>query len=142
MFRINAANELEISVVRMTQQIHRIATVWAERSNRSLATLGTRLTNDSRFFDKMAAGGTCTTKTFEKFLTFFRDAANWPDNVIPQAAADLLDNFENIASEVNAGVAKCHGGDAVASHGDGDSDDRPAPSTGLSGQMSREGAAV
>jgi transcriptional regulator with XRE-family HTH domain len=39
-------------------------------------------------------------------------------------------------------VAECHGGDAVAGHGDGDSVACGAASTGLSGQMSRQGAAL
>jgi hypothetical protein len=147
-FRIMRTNDLEIMSVRMTEQIHAIAQIWGALQKRSLATLGTRLTNDSRFFDKMASGGTCTTKTFEKFLTFFRDASNWPNNVIPQAAVELLDNFENIASESHA--VECHGGDAAASVGDDENrmdhgarntaaDD--AASTGQIGQMSREVAA-
>jgi hypothetical protein len=122
----------------MTEQLHLIATLWAGLSGQSLATLGSKQQGDSRFFARIASDGSCTTRSFEKFLTFFRDAANWPDNVIPQAAADLLDNFENIASAANAEVAQCHGGDAVASHSDVDSGDGASASTGYLGEMSRE----
>jgi hypothetical protein len=105
----------------MTEQLHIIATLWAGLSGQSLATLGSKQQGDSRFFARLAGDGSCTTRSFEKFLTFFRDATNWPDNLIPQAALDLLDNFENIASAAKAEVAQCHAGDAVASHGDADS---------------------
>jgi hypothetical protein len=110
---------LEFVALRMTHQIHAVATVWAAQSVRSLATLGTKLTNDSRIFDKLAANGTCTTKTFEKLLSYFRNPMNWPDRVIPADAAALLENFENIAS---AEPAQCQGADACASAPDSPAD--------------------
>lgn len=122
----------------MTDQLHAIATIWAVASARSLQTLGTKVNSDGQFFDKISSNRTCTVATFEKFLTFFRDAANWPDNVIPQGAAELLENFENIASAADAEVVQCHGGDAVAFHGDTNTDSDSSASTGLSQEMSRE----
>lgn len=53
--------------------------------------------NDGKFFDRLAAGTMPRIGTIEKFLAFFRDGANWPDNVIPLQAAELLDRLENIA---------------------------------------------
>lgn len=135
--------------MRMTDQLLQLATIWGDVSRRSLSRLATRVQNDGRFFDRLQETGTCTTKTFEKFLTFFRDAGNWPDNIIPQAALELLDNFENIASEGRA--AECHGDDASASAGDaGNGLDHAAantaadaaPSTGQIGQMSRDEATL
>lgn len=133
----------------MTEQLHIIATLWAGLSNQSLATLGSKQQGDSRFFARLAGDGSCTTRSFEKFLTFFRAATNWPDNVIPQAAADLLDNFENIASAASAEVAAPQGGGAIASDGDAvldhaatDSSTSHDASTGQSDQMSHEGLAV
>jgi hypothetical protein len=117
--------------MRMTEQLIALGECWSDASKRSLSRLATRVQNDSKFFDRLAQTGTCTTATFEKFLTFFRDAANWPDAVIPQAAAELLDNFENIAS-------------AAAAEGEGpvhaavDSADAATASTGCLDEMSRQ----
>lgn len=125
--------------MRMTDQLHAIASIWAGLSKQSLSTLGSKLQNDSRFFARLSNEGSCTTRSFEKFLSFFRDASNWPDAMIPQGAAELLDNFENIAHEAAAEEGECHGGDAAVGHYDDADSDAGAPwSTGQSGDLSPE----
>lgn len=84
--------------MRMKDQLIRLATIWATVSSRSVARLATIVVADGKFFDRIGARGKdLQTETFEKFLSFFRDGANWPDGRIPQTAVDLLDNFANIA---------------------------------------------
>lgn len=90
----------------MIDQLMRLASIWAETNDRSLARLATLVANDGSLFTRLDAGGRLTTETFEKFLLFFRDGANWPDERVPQEAADLLDNFENIAVETAASTGK------------------------------------
>lgn len=80
-------------------QLLRLADIWAAASGRSQARLATIVVNRGHFFEALAKGGDCGTETFEKFLHYFRDGANWRDGRIPQEAADLLDNFANIAVE-------------------------------------------
>lgn len=80
-------------------QLVRLADIWATESGRSLARLATIVVNRGHFFEALAKGGDCGTETFEKFLHFFRDGANWPDGRIPQNAVVLLDNFASIAVE-------------------------------------------
>ncbi len=84
--------------MRMIDQLVHLATIWADANSRSRSRLATLVVNDGKFFDKIEMQGAgCTVATFEKFLLFFRDGANWPDGRIPEAACDLLDNFSNIA---------------------------------------------
>ena len=90
----------------MTDQLLRLGTIWSEVSERSLATLGSKVANESGLFARLADGKDCNTGTIEKFLSFFRDGANWPAGRVPQDACDLLDNFENIAVEASASTGK------------------------------------
>jgi hypothetical protein len=83
--------------LRITDQLLELGTIWARVSDRSLATLASKVANDSGLFVRLSGGKEVNTGTFEKFLHFFRDEANWPDGTVPQAAAALLVNFENIA---------------------------------------------
>lgn len=80
-------------------QLVRLAEVWSATDGRSLARLSTIVADNGRFFGQLnRPGSTCTVATFEKFLSFFRDPANWPGGDIPGDAADLLGNFANIAT--------------------------------------------
>ena len=85
--------------MRLIDHLTGVARIWATNRNRSTARLATIVINDGKFFVKVARGGGCTVATFEKFLMFFRDGKNWPDNVIPLDAAELLERLENIASD-------------------------------------------
>ena len=104
-----------------------LAECWAQTTGRTLVALGGVVVNDGKFIARMRAGSNPTTETFERFLAFFRDGSNWPDNVIPMAAADLLDRLENIA--VEEGAASCM--PSPTEHGSGGS-------TGQAGDVSRE----
>lgn len=88
--------------MRIVDQLVRLAGIWSVENDRSVSRLATIVADDGKFFTRIEAGGRLTTETFEKFLTFFRDGANWPAGRIPAEAADLLDNFENIAVEAAA----------------------------------------
>lgn len=88
--------------MRLVDHLQELARLWGEASGRSLSRLATRVVNDGDFFRRLDRGGGFKDATFEKFLGFFRDGANWPDNVIPLAAVELLDRLENIAVEGEA----------------------------------------
>lgn len=90
----------------MIEHLRRLGEIWSGASGLSLARLGTVVVNRGHFFAGLEGGKDCGTETFEKFLLFFRDGANWPDERVPQEAADLLDNFENIAVETAASTGK------------------------------------
>lgn len=93
--------------MRIAEQLVRLAEIWCEANDRSLSRLATIVINRGHFFDSdhdtMARS---SMQTFEKFLTFFRDGGNWKGGRIPSAAVDLLDNFENIATEASASTVK------------------------------------
>lgn len=81
-------------------QLVRLGEIWSETNGRSLARLSTIVANNGQLFTQISKpGATCTVATYAKFLSFFRDGANWPDGRIPHAATELLDNFANIATE-------------------------------------------
>lgn len=83
----------------LTDYLSALADQWSKATGRTLVALGTQVANDGKFFARLAAGSAPRTPTWEKFLAFFRDGANWPDNRIPLAAADLLDQLSNIRTE-------------------------------------------
>lgn len=109
----------------MIDQLVHLATIWADANSRSRSRLATLVVNDGKFFDKVEMQGAgCTVATFEKFLLFFRDGANWPEGRIPEAACDLLDNFSNIALTSSAHPGEtgiCAGEDGTVSPPDGES---------------------
>lgn len=84
--------------MQLTLQLCHLADIWADNCNRSPATLGTKIANDSKIFDRLKDGSSCTINTFEKFLSFFRDGENWKDSVIPDSAVCLLDQLANIST--------------------------------------------
>jgi hypothetical protein len=95
--------------LRITDHLLELGTIWARVSDRSLATLASKVANDSGLFVRLASGKEVNTGTFEKFLNFFRNGDNWPDQRVPQDAIDLLDNFENIAVEAAASTGQIAG---------------------------------
>lgn len=117
--------------MRMKEQLLRMADLWSQADGRSIARLATIVVRDGKFFDRIGrVGKDLQTETFEKFLSFFRDGANWPDGRIPQAACDLLDNFANIAT----GSAASTDNDAANIDG---SPDAPSRSGAQGGEAAR-----
>lgn len=106
----------------MIDQLVQLSTIWSETNDRSLARLATIVANEGGLFNRLARGGRLTTETFELFLSFFRDGDNWKGGHIPAAAVDLLDNFENIATEAGASTVKVA---ADSSEGAAPADDAP-----------------
>lgn len=99
----------------MLDQLVHLSTIWSKTNDRSLARLATIVANEGGLFNRLARGGRLTTKTFEDFLRFFRDGGNWAGGVIPDAAVELLDNFENIATEAAASTVSVAADSSVAS---------------------------
>ena len=86
--------------MRLIDHLIALRDVWMGQTGASAASLAKQVANDGKFFTLLdRPGATITIRTFEKFLAFFRDGANWPNNVIPLAAADMLDRLDNIATE-------------------------------------------
>lgn len=85
--------------MQLTDHLCRLADIWAEANNRSPATLGTKIAGDSKIFDRLKDGSSCTISTFEKFLSFFRASQNWQGDIIPDAAAILLDRLDTISTD-------------------------------------------
>lgn len=90
--------------MRLVDHLLSLADIWARASDRSTARLATVVAKDGGLFPRIADGGSITLATFEKFLTYFRDAANWPDHVIPPDAAALLAALPNGAAEAISAV--------------------------------------
>ena len=81
----------------LIDRLCRLAELWAAAQGRELSTLGTLVAKDGKFFARLGEGKTCTVALFERFLTFFREPANWPEDAIPADAAAVLDEVEMIA---------------------------------------------
>ena len=94
--------------MRIIDQLVSIADVWAESHGRSKARLATIVVNDGNFFKRIEETENCNLNTFEKFLFFFRDPANWPDDNIPEAAVRLLEQLGNISTEPTETGGKSH----------------------------------
>lgn len=62
-----------------SQTIINLATLYALHTGRRLSTLGAYVVNDGKFFDRLAAGGSCTMKTAEKVVRYFD--SRWPDDL-------------------------------------------------------------
>lgn len=74
----------------LIDRLVRLAELWAEQSNRSLSRLATIVANDGKLFDRVAAGGSCTVATFERFLDHLDRPENWPNSTIPPEALSIL----------------------------------------------------
>jgi hypothetical protein len=81
----------------LIDRLCRLAQLWATAQGRELSTLGTLVAKDGKFFNRLGEGKTCTVALFERFLLFFREPGNWPEESIPADAAALLDEVEMIA---------------------------------------------
>lgn len=88
--------------MQLKDYLNSLAEMWTQASGRTLGALSTRVVNDGKFFGRLAVGTGPSVTAFEKFLAFFRNGDNWPDNRIPQAAVDLLDRLDAIATEGRA----------------------------------------
>lgn len=84
--------------MRLEEYIKQLADRWALANGRTLSALGGLVAKDGKFFSRIEAGGRITTAKFEDCLSFFRDPANWPDNSIPETAAHLLEQLDNIST--------------------------------------------
>jgi len=62
----------------------------ARWGGKSLSRVATIVVSSGAFFNRLRAGKTFSVTNLEKFATWFRVPANWPDQVIPQAAAVAL----------------------------------------------------
>ena len=76
--------------MQLIDRLVRLAELWAQQSNRSLSRLATVVANDGKLFERIAAGGSCTLATFERFLNHLDKPENWPASVIPDEALDIL----------------------------------------------------
>lgn len=81
----------------LIDRLTRLAELWSAASGKSLSRLATRVANDGKLFQRIGGGAAVTTPTFERFLQFFRDTANWPDAGMPDEAAELLDELKAIS---------------------------------------------
>lgn len=110
--------------MRIKDQLIYLADQWAEANGKSIATLAKIVVSDNKFFVRISQPGKdLHTETFEKFLSFFRDGANWPDGRISEPACELLDNFSTIALPAPAhpgASGDCAGADAATPLLDGE----------------------
>jgi hypothetical protein len=79
--------------VQLIDRLLSLAELWAAARGLSVSRLGNLVVRDGNFFERVAAGRSCTITTFEKFVAYFREAQHWPDAVIPPAALALLDDL-------------------------------------------------
>lgn len=86
----------------LIERIERLAALWSEATGRSVATLSTQVVNDGKFFARLEQSGKCSTASWERFLDYFRAPANWPEELIPEAARQLLSELEPIATAPSA----------------------------------------
>jgi hypothetical protein len=89
----------------LIERLMRLGVLWAEANGRSPARLATIVANDGKLFDRLAGGATCTIATFERFIVFLRDPANWPAAGMPDEATGLLGSVE-MSAAVHAGTSE------------------------------------
>ena len=92
--------------MRLEEYLIHLGEAWCAATGLSPVTLGAKLANDGKLFTRLAAGKGVTTTRWQSFLSFFRNGDNWPESVIPDAACDLLDRLENIATEADASTGQ------------------------------------
>ncbi|HWT12268.1 MAG TPA: hypothetical protein VN231_05915 [Allosphingosinicella sp.] len=90
----------------LIDRLRALGLLWAAAHGRELSTLGTLVAKDGKFFACLADGKTCTVTIFERFLAFFREPGNWPEESIPADAAMLLDEVEMIAAGPDPAVGR------------------------------------
>lgn len=62
----------------------------ARRGGKSLSRIATIVVSSGAFFNRLRDGKTFSVTNLEKFASWFRVPANWPDRTIPHAAATAL----------------------------------------------------
>jgi hypothetical protein len=92
--------------LQLADHLCRLAEIWAESNNRSEATLGSKVAGDSKLFDRLRTGSSCTISTFEKLLAFFRGEENWLNGNIPDSAVHVLARLDNISTDTSASSGK------------------------------------
>jgi hypothetical protein len=84
-----------------------LSSIWsAAQGHRSTSRLATIVAKDGKMLSRLSVGGTCTVATYERFLQFFRDPTNWPDQAVPSEALALLDDCIFTADGPTAPPAK------------------------------------
>jgi len=100
--------------VTLIERLLRLGTLWADASNRSTATLATIVVNDGKLFERLEAGKTCTIDTFERFLSFLGNPANWPvASGISAEAAELLASVRMDAASDHPNIITAADGSAT-----------------------------
>ena len=56
----------------LRHELLRAAGLWEDQKGGSRSTVATRIAGDGKFFRRLAAGGDCTTGTYERLMAFFR----------------------------------------------------------------------
>ncbi len=59
-----------------TKNMLNAADAYCKQTGKARSTLATTIVNDGKFFDRIEAGGGCTTKTYQKVMNWF--ANNMP----------------------------------------------------------------
>ena len=60
----------------LREQLIKDAEAFCATKNYSLGRLGILVVNDGKFFDGIKAGNDCTTRTLERFQTYFHENTN------------------------------------------------------------------
>lgn len=76
--------------MKLIDRLLQLASIWSATADRSPARLATVVVNDGKFFDRLAAGGSCDVRTFERFATHLSNPASWPGDQVPEKATELL----------------------------------------------------
>lgn len=88
------ADFMEI-ILTLLERLKALAAEWERQSGRSKARLATIVVNDGGFFVRIdQPKASCTVATFERFVGFFRDPANWPSGPVPELVNQLLDGVD------------------------------------------------
>ncbi|MBA15542.1 MAG: hypothetical protein CMN73_04215 [Sphingomonas sp.] len=77
----------------LIEHLQALASLWSETTGRSTARLATMVVNDGKFFVRLANGGSPTVATFDRFIAWLRDDANWPGQSIPAEAVRYLESI-------------------------------------------------
>lgn len=62
----------------------------AEHGGKSLARVATIIVNRGSFFERLRDGGGCSARNLDRVADWFRDPANWPNEIAAPALAALV----------------------------------------------------
>jgi hypothetical protein len=62
----------------------------ADRGGRSLSRVATIVASSGAFFNRLREGKSFTVENLNRFNDWFRRPGNWPDRIVPEAAANAL----------------------------------------------------